>query len=428
MGLATQLQQLGHETIFIGNELVVDVAKERGVEAIRLPISDVKGPVPYNESIPVRWMHYDERMAYSLAKLGVDGVENLFADIKPDLVLVDQEMAHIVIPLVGMGVNTALVSNYLCTVSRPGMPPLSDYCVPGDGFLGTRTGIRWLWWKYRFRRWVANTRNWIASGRVNRISTLMALARKTGFDTRRHLRLYEWLIPFNLVSLPMIYTPPEVFEFPHEIPEDTLYLGCTVDESRRSDTIEATLEAILDRRDTDRRLVYCSFGTFFEGDDTSFMQRVVEALNELEDIDIVIGLGGRGDVDALGMLAPHVVARTWVPQLDVLDAADAALIHAGSGTIAECLFYGVPFVTYPFDVNDQLGSASRAVYHGIGVLGDREGDSVSEIMSKVMIALDDPTIRSNVDEMRDRYFDSVQDGRLKALIDKLLSGKGPDGF
>ncbi|MEO0558813.1 MAG: nucleotide disphospho-sugar-binding domain-containing protein [Bacteroidota bacterium] len=422
MGLGTQLMRLGHEVLLVGNKRVVDAAEERGFKTAQLLGSKVKGPIPHNGSVPTRWRNYKARMAYSLAKLGADSVEELFAELRPDLVLVDQEMAHVAIPLLGMGINTGVSSNLMSLVEQPGVPPPSEYCVPGQGARGSRLGIRWIWWRYRFRKWLAQTRNWIASGRVNRATTLKALARLYGIDPSMHLRFYEWLIPANLVSLPLLYTTPEALELPYDLPPDTTYLGARVDESRRHavSDLPPQLARVLDRRDTDRQLVYCAFGAFFDGDDSTFLRLAIQALNRLDNVDVVVGLGGRGEVETLGPLAPHVVVFPWAPQINVLDVADAALIHAGGGTICECAYFGVPFVTYPFDVNEQQGNASRAVYHQIGVLGDRDQDGVTEILSKLQTVLSDPTIRSNAKSMKERYRRSMADGRLSAVIDELV--------
>ena len=239
---------------------------------------------------------------------------------------------------------------------------------------------------------------------MNRVTTLKALARRHGVDLARHIRVYEWLIPLNLVSLPVLYTTPEALELPYTRPPDTVYLGARVDESRRHANADLPLELarILDRRTTDRRLVYCAFGNYFKGDDGDFLRRAIDALNRLEGVDVVVGLGRRADVDALGTLAPHVLAFPWVPQINVLEVADAALVHAGGGTLCECAYFGVPVVTYPFAVNEQKGNASRVVYHGVGVLGDRESDGVDEITSKLRTVLDDPAIRENAEVMRTR--------------------------
>jgi UDP:flavonoid glycosyltransferase YjiC (YdhE family) len=57
-------------------------------------------------------------------------------------------------------------------------------------------------------------------------------------------------------------------------------------------------------------------------------------------------------------------------------------------------------VVYPFEVNDQKGTAGRLVYHRIGVRGIREKDSPAEIRSHVERAMNDRVLRENIGLMK----------------------------
>jgi MGT family glycosyltransferase len=102
-------------------------------------------------------------------------------------------------------------------------------------------------------------------------------------------------------------------------------------------------------------LAYVAFGTAYT-DNLEIYRACVEALSDYE---LVIATG-KVDPAELG-----TGARTQ-PQLDVLEHADVFVTHAGMGSAAESLWFGVPTVAIPQAV-DQFTNAAQLEAAGAGV-------------------------------------------------------------
>jgi MGT family glycosyltransferase len=111
-----------------------------------------------------------------------------------------------------------------------------------------------------------------------------------------------------------------------------------------------------------RPLVYVALGTAYT-DNLPLYQTCVEAL--ASDHRIVMATG-KVDPGALGTLPAGVEAARTQPQLDVLEHADVFVTHAGMGSAAESLWFGVPTVAVPQAV-DQFTNADRLQATGAGV-------------------------------------------------------------
>lgn len=114
--------------------------------------------------------------------------------------------------------------------------------------------------------------------------------------------------------------------------------------------------------DDDRPLAYLSLGTSYT-DRHDLYRLCVEAL--AGDYRVVLATG-KVDPAVLGPLPDGVSAARIQPQLDVLAHASVFLTHAGMGSAAESLWFGVPTVVLPQAV-DQFLNAATLVEIGAGV-------------------------------------------------------------
>jgi MGT family glycosyltransferase len=101
-----------------------------------------------------------------------------------------------------------------------------------------------------------------------------------------------------------------------------------------------------------RPLVYVAFGTAYT--DTLPIYRA--AVDALAPEHRLVMATGKVDLAELAPLPAHVQAARTQPQLDVLEHADVFVTHAGMGSAAESLWFGVPTVAIPQAV-DQFANA-----------------------------------------------------------------------
>ena len=112
----------------------------------------------------------------------------------------------------------------------------------------------------------------------------------------------------------------------------------------------------------ERPLVYVAFGTSYT-DNLPVYRAAVDGLAGAHRLVIATG---KVDPAAFGPVPAGVRAERTQPQLDVLAYADAFVTHAGMGSAAESLWFGVPTVAVPQAV-DQFTNAAQLAAIGAGV-------------------------------------------------------------
>jgi MGT family glycosyltransferase len=95
-----------------------------------------------------------------------------------------------------------------------------------------------------------------------------------------------------------------------------------------------------------------------------FYRRCVAAFGALPGWHVVLQIGGYTDPAELGEIPANIEVRSWVPQLAILEQADAFVTHAGMGSSNEGLFTGVPMIVVPQGA-EQFLNADRLVELGV---------------------------------------------------------------
>ena len=87
---------------------------------------------------------------------------------------------------------------------------------------------------------------------------------------------------------------------------------------------------------------------------------------------IVVSLGPQPDALVGVVVPPNAVCAAWVPQVEVLRAANAALFvtHGGQNSLMESMSVGTPVLVCP-GFGDQLANAAKVVARGWGAKVDR---------------------------------------------------------
>jgi MGT family glycosyltransferase len=112
-------------------------------------------------------------------------------------------------------------------------------------------------------------------------------------------------------------------------------------------------------------LLYISLGTI-NNENVAFYQACFAAFRDFEG-QVVLSAGKRTDLNALGQIPANFIVRTFVPQLEVLQRADVFITHGGMNSVHEGLWYGVPLVVVPQQL-EQSVVALQVVKHGAGVM------------------------------------------------------------
>lgn len=164
------------------------------------------------------------------------------------------------------------------------------------------------------------------------------------------------------------------------------FVGPTITHRREADDFP------WDALDSGRRLLYVSLGTVFN-DNTPFYRLCLEAFGN-SDYQVVLSIGKRTAAAALGPIAPNIVVRPHVPQLALLERADLFITHAGMNSINEGLYFDVPLLLVPQQLEQAL-VAQRVVDLGAGktVRGGRiAAESLRQLTDRMV---QDATLKAN---------------------------------
>ncbi len=146
-----------------------------------------------------------------------------------------------------------------------------------------------------------------------------------------------------------------------------------------------------------RPTVYFTLGTEFNLESGDLFSRVLEGLSEL-DINLVVTVGRGIDPAEFGRQPEHVHIARYIPQALLLPHCAAVVSHAGSGSVAGALSYGLPMVLIPIGA-DQPSNAARCAELGLARVLDAVRATPEEVRSAVSTVLAEPTYQRAADQM-----------------------------
>ncbi|MGW9214328.1 macrolide family glycosyltransferase [Embleya sp. NPDC055664] len=155
------------------------------------------------------------------------------------------------------------------------------------------------------------------------------------------------------------------------------------------------------RRPADaKRVLLISLGSAFTRQ-PEFYRSCLAAFGDLPGWHVVLQIGRYVDPADLGELPGNVELHSWVPQLAILEQADAFVTHAGMGGCGEGLMTGVPMIAVP-QAADQFANADRLVELGVARRLDT-ADATPEALRGALLALTtDPAVAARSAELRER--------------------------
>ncbi|KAB8166557.1 glycosyl transferase [Streptomyces sp. 3MP-14] len=147
-----------------------------------------------------------------------------------------------------------------------------------------------------------------------------------------------------------------------------------------------------------RRVLLISLGSAYTRQ-AAFYRRCVEAFGGLDGWHVVLGIGRHTDPAELGEVPENVEVHSWLPQLSVLEQADAFVTHAGMGGCSEGLATGTPMIAVPQAV-DQFANADRLVELGVARRLDTEEATAERLRAALLELVNDPAVARRSAELR----------------------------
>ncbi|MGN7885432.1 nucleotide disphospho-sugar-binding domain-containing protein [Dyadobacter endophyticus] len=353
----------------------------------------------------------------SFLKKQVSIIEDIFLEYPAEVILIDVFMSFSVLPikLCSSKTRCIYINPMMSTYVVPGYPSVSEGFWDKDvrhssveiskqsnnGFILTNFIEEKV--KYFYNRALLNS-----------------LGLRQVRDTL-HTTLYE--------DIDEIILAPEKFELTTQIVNKRqFYLGLCVDVAREEQSIDSSFhqkfEEVVSRKDNlGKSLVYCSFGTFYDGSFSRllrFVQVLIEAVRTLDHIELVLSINKliMETVDYQIVVPANVTCFERVPQLVVLQHMDLFITHGGLGSVKESIYYHVPMLVYPLDLRyDQNGNGLKVTHHGLGERGVLETESSIQLREKIIKVLSDKRYFTNVQEFS---LSTESQSSIDSIIDKVI--------
>jgi UDP:flavonoid glycosyltransferase YjiC (YdhE family) len=170
-------------------------------------------------------------------------------------------------------------------------------------------------------------------------------------------------------------------------------------------------------RDDPRPLVLVSFSTHSQWDETSRINRTLEALDG--DYYRVLVTSGMAEIN--GIITPkNAVVTPYLPHSEILPLVNLVVTHAGHGSVTNSLAHGVPMVCLPNTYSDQPMLAAHLGSLGVGLALDGDNATVDEIAQAVKRVMSDPSFFATASRLAGAIKAARGGDRAASMLEQLL--------
>lgn len=211
--------------------------------------------------------------------------------------------------------------------------------IPGINILTTLVSSPWIpFADFRLGMTIAGT---LLSGAPRAIPKarrqLIDIFARIG--TPYHGLFYHIFDVFACVGdLNIVFNTREFQPFVDKLQGNFHFVGASIPERR--DTIGEEFQNL-----GNKPLVYVSLGTL-HNDKPQFFRNCIQALKD-SPCEVIISIGKSIKAIDLGPLPEHIKVYPFVPQLHILKYASAFVTHGGMNSLNEGLYFGVPVIVCP---------------------------------------------------------------------------------
>ncbi|WP_028596583.1 macrolide family glycosyltransferase [Paenibacillus assamensis] len=149
------------------------------------------------------------------------------------------------------------------------------------------------------------------------------------------------------------------------------------------------------------KVIYISMGSILNKD-IEFYKLCFEAFKDIP-AQFVLASGRETDITSLEESIPsNFILQPYVPQLEILQRADAFVTHAGMNSASEALYYHVPLIAIPLS-SDQPIVAQQAAHLGAGITLDKEQLTPETLKLAVLKVLNNPIYKQRAKMIGDSF-------------------------
>lgn len=145
------------------------------------------------------------------------------------------------------------------------------------------------------------------------------------------------------------------------------------------------------KKNNDGKLIYLSFGSLGSGD-IDLMKRLIKVLGNSE-YRVLVNVGDyKGEYDNI---PDNIIIESWYPQPSVIPQCDLVIHHGGNNSFTECLYFGVPAIIMPY-VWDGHDNAMRVQETKHGIKMHRSNWEEGELLKNIDDTINDKEVSDNL--------------------------------
>ena len=150
------------------------------------------------------------------------------------------------------------------------------------------------------------------------------------------------------------------------------------------------------KKNNDGKLIYLSFGSLGSGD-IDLMKRLIETLGNSK-YRVLVNVGDyKSEYESI---PDNIIIESWYPQPSVIPQCDLVIHHGGNNSFTECLYFGVPAIIMPY-VWDGHDNAMRAQETKHGIKMHRSNWEKDELLKNIEDTINDIEISNNLKKASD---------------------------
>ncbi len=237
---------------------------------------------------------------------------------------------------------------------------------------------------------------------------------------------------FSFDNVPELILIPLEFEFSHSIRKEFQhYLGLSQPIKRQETGVdkyfEDTFMKIKNKKSNGFKIIYCCFGTFYNGPDSvilNFVEQIIQTVNNIKNTILVCSLNKLiiNFLQLKGFQNDNIFFFSYLSQIEVLQIADLFITHGGMGSIKESINNKVPMLVYPLDLNnDQNGNGLKVEFHGLGLRGVFGFESDKNLKIKMERLLNDPFFKKNLKNFYEQITQNYNKSYLNDTVNKITN-------
>ncbi|MGJ8583348.1 MAG: glycosyltransferase [Marinosulfonomonas sp.] len=398
LALGVLLKDRGHRITFIGPPDAKAVTQAHGIAfheigATVQPLGDLAKQLKTLARVRgVRGIGRHIRKMAETTQMFLDGLPAALDELQPTGMIVDQMEPAGGLVARAKGIPFVSLANALPVERDPIVPPVFANWPPET----TEFALKRNETSYRVADFMMR-RQW---------------SPMTDFAQRFDLRLET--IEDTLSPLATLVTLPKGFDFPRSRHQDKMHHVGPIRLPEPEGEVSPELAAICE---TDRPLVYASFGTMFGGR-LGMFRKLAKVCDRL---------GYQLVVSHCQQLSPAQEKRIGygafvtghLPQRWMLERSDICVTHGGLNTVVDCLELKVPMVAAPMSF-DHPALGARITWTQTGICLPPSKWSVARLTNALLTVLQDKSYVQNGAEMRRALAENPSSRCAPELVEQVL--------